>query len=132
MQNLFVNNTNYGLFLSVGSYNLIYNNSFYYNHGSNKTYNASCVQATDYGLNNSWNSTTGYGNYWLDWAENNDTNDQNDDGIVDWPYKIDGGAKAQDEKPLKEPEILIPELGTVVWLLIATLGAVLLVRYKKK
>ncbi len=99
--NTISNNTGYGIYLASGSHNLIYYNFFYYNHGSGSTYNSSHVQAYDDGSNNSWNSTTGIGNYWYDWANNNDTNDQNGDGIVDWEYKIGGSAGAKDYYPLK-------------------------------
>jgi hypothetical protein len=49
------------------------------------------------------------GNYWYDWANNNDTNDQNHDGIVDWPYMIDGGL-AKDNFPLKNATSVIAPL----------------------
>ena len=42
----------------------------------------------------------GIGNYWYDWANNNNTNDNNHDGIVDWPYSIAGSAGAKDYSPL--------------------------------
>ncbi len=111
-KNLFANNINYGAYIdSYSSHNLIYNNSFYYNHGSGDIYNSSHVQAYDGGTNNSWNSTTGIGNYWHDWANNNDTNDLNPhDGIVDWPYKIDGGS-AKDYYPLKNATYPMPPLA---------------------
>ncbi len=92
------NNTSYGIYIYFGDNNYIYANIFAHNHGSGSTYASSHIQAYNDG-NNWWNSTSGYGNYWLDWAENNNTNDKNHDGIVDWSYKIDGGAK--DYYPLK-------------------------------
>ena len=92
---------------------------FYFNHGSNDSYNTSHVQAYDAGTNY-WNNDT-MGNYWYDWAKNNDTNDQNGDGIVDWPYKIDGGSN-QDEYPLADTSA-IPELS---WFLIVPLLALIL------
>jgi len=33
-------------------------------------------------------SNKGFGNYWYDWANNNDTNDHDHNGIVDWLYRI--------------------------------------------
>ncbi len=42
-----------------------------------------------------------YGNYWEWWANKNDTNDKNNDGIVDYPYVID--ANNTDYMPLKHP-----------------------------
>ncbi len=102
--NIFVNNSNYGIFIDSGSsYNRIYNNAFFYNHGSGDTYNSSHVQAYDGGMNNYWNSTTGTGNYWQGWANNNDTNAHN--GIVDWPYNIAGSAGAEDYYPLKNTSV---------------------------
>ncbi len=103
--NLISNNTNYGIYIHGGSYNLIYNNTFFYNHGSGDTFNSSYVQAYDDGTNNYWNSPTGIGNYWHDWANNNNTNDQNHDGIVDWLYKIDGSGGANDYYPLKNKSL---------------------------
>ena len=100
--NIFSNNSGYGIYIKSGSSNnLIYTNFLYYNHGSEDTYNSSHVQAYDNGTNNYWNSTSGMGNYWHDWASNNNTNDKNHDGIVDWPYSIDGPADAEDYYPLR-------------------------------
>ncbi len=109
--NSITNNIDYGIHIDSGSYNLIYNNSFYYNYGSEDKYESSHVQAYDNGTNNYWNSSSGIGNYWHDWANNNDTNDQNNDGIVDWPYKIDGSAGSEDHYPLKNATYLIPPLA---------------------
>ncbi len=100
------------MYVYSGSNNLIYLNYFYFNNGSENTYDSSHVQAYDGGTNNHWN-TSKYGNYWLDWAENNDTNDQNHDGIVDWPYDIKGSAGAKDYYPLKNPES-VPELSPLL------------------
>lgn len=100
--NTISSNGEYGIYLDANSSgNLIYHNSLYYNHGSGGTYDPTHVQAYDDGTNNSWNTTGGIGNYWYDWAENNDTNDNNGDGIVDWPYHIDGSANAMDHYPIK-------------------------------
>ncbi len=49
---------------------------------------------------NYWN-TSKYGNYWQWWAQKNDTNDEDGDGIVDYPYVL--GVNNTDYKPLKEP-----------------------------
>ena len=100
------NNHNYGIYIdSYSSYNIIYNNTFYYNNGSNDTYNSSHIQAYDSNSTNHWNSTTGIGNYWYDWANNNNTNDNSHDGIVDWPYEVNGSADAKDYYPLKNPSL---------------------------
>ncbi len=117
--NTILNNGRYGVYIYSGSYNLIYNNSFFYNHGSGDSYNSLHLQASDNGTNNQWN-VTGIGNYWRDWANNNDTNDQNGDGIVDWPYKIDGTANVVDHFPLKNTSVKLPPLPP--WNLNATAG----------
>jgi hypothetical protein len=85
MHNVKIGNaTSYGVYVDAQSHgNLFYNNSFYFNNGSNDTYNSSHVQAYDSG-HNYWNTTglngaAGYGNYWYDW---NSTA----------PYYLDGGA----------------------------------------
>ncbi|NPA75501.1 MAG: PQQ-binding-like beta-propeller repeat protein, partial [Euryarchaeota archaeon] len=97
--NRIYNLTDYGIYLSPGSnFNRIYLNRVYNTHGSGWSYSPYTVQACDNGANNVW-SRDGYGNYWYDWASNNSTNDQNNDGIVDWPYMIDGGSL--DKYPLK-------------------------------
>jgi len=122
--NLLSHNSYYGLEITYGSYNVIYNNSFYYNHDSGDSYNSSCIQACDYGTNNYWNSSSGIGNYWHDWANNNDTNDQNHDGIVDWSYRIDGSSGAKDFYPLKNPTVVveIPKLSFVLPVLLGILA----------
>ncbi|AGB05273.1 parallel beta-helix repeat (two copies) [Aciduliprofundum sp. MAR08-339] len=102
-------NYGYGVYIDSGSNNRIYSNTFAYNNGSNSTYNYSHIQACDDGSSNYWD-TSKYGNYWLDWAENNDTNDENHDGIVDWPYRIDGSAGAKDYYPLKNRTVIMVPL----------------------
>ncbi len=92
-------NQRYGIWIYSGFSNVIYHNTFYRN-GYYDT-----RQACDEGYNNFWNSSSGIGNYWHDWANNNDTNDQNNDGIVDWPYKIDGSAGSEDYYPLKNSSL---------------------------
>jgi nitrous oxidase accessory protein NosD len=84
---------------SLSSSNIISNNTFVGNNGAGSTYNQSHIQAYDDGINNSWNSTDGYGNYWSDWT----TPDANHDGIVDQPYTISGSAGAKDYHPLTTP-----------------------------
>jgi len=120
------NNTGYGVYIESGNNNTIYMNKFYFNHGSGSTFNSAHVQAYDNGSNNRWNSSGiphGYGNYWHDWANNNDTNDQSEPyGIVDWPYPIDGGKK--DYYPLTT-SIEVPEFGSFSFLI--PLAGILLV-----
>ncbi len=96
--NLVINSTWYGMhFDSTTSGNVIYGNVFKLNNGTTGRYNASRMQAYDAGTNN-W-SYNHAGNYWMDWARNNETNDGDGDGIVDYPYLIGGGA--MDPYPLK-------------------------------
>ncbi len=111
------NNTGYGIYITAYTNNLIYANSFYFNNGSSDKYNASHIQAYDRGPN-TWNTEDG-GNYWYDWANNNASNDQNGDGIVDWSYKLDGGA--EDQYPLKSGDVPVPEFSMPVILAIVLL-----------
>ncbi|NPA75165.1 MAG: hypothetical protein GXO25_03670 [Euryarchaeota archaeon] len=112
IHNLFAENPSYSISIRDGSYNLIYNNSFYLNGGSGD-HASSYTQASDNGYDNYWNTTAppggthGYGNYWYDWANNNNTNDQNHDGIVDWPYSFNGN---KDYYPLKNATYPMPPL----------------------
>ena len=73
------------------SLNSIVNNSFYYNRGTNDTYQIGLSQALDDGNDNLWN-----GNFWADWT----SPDSNGDGIVDNSYSIDGSAGSKDMTPL--------------------------------
>ncbi|NPA74629.1 MAG: right-handed parallel beta-helix repeat-containing protein, partial [Euryarchaeota archaeon] len=103
--------------------------SFYFNQGSNGTYNASHVQAYDSATGNQWNTTTGYGNYWYDWANNNNSNDVNPhNGIVDWPYKLDGGTNAEDYHPLANSTPYVPEFSMLYPIIVVLLAALILRR----
>ncbi len=116
--NIIIRNSQYGIYVDAqSSNNRIYENEFFYNHGSSSTYDTAHVQALDNGTNNIWYSSNHRGNYWLDWAENNNTNDNNTDGIVDYPYPIDGSSGTKDLYPLKNASYTIPELN---WYLILT------------
>ncbi len=98
----FTHNSDYAIYFwyYYGDHNMIYNNSFYYNRNSTDKFNVSHVQAYSCSPKNYWNSSAGIGNYWHDWANNNDTNDKNHNSIVDWPYLLDGHG-AMDYYPLK-------------------------------
>ena len=113
LNNLFVNDWGYGIYIISGSYNSIYNNTFFYNHGSGDYYDLSHIQAYDDGENNYWNTTSGIGNYWHAWSNNNNTNDKNHDGIVDWSYKIAGSADSRDNYPLKHTSVRLPPLAPI-------------------
>ncbi|MFD3156794.1 NosD domain-containing protein [Haloimpatiens sp. FM7330] len=82
------NNSNYGIYISKCSFNKIYNNNFI------KNFN----HAGDFDGYNAFNIEKPYGgNYWDTWTEPDD----NDDGFVDIPYKIEGGN--EDKLPLTKP-----------------------------
>ena len=85
------------------TYNTIHHNSLYYNNGSSDSYDPMGVQAQDRGAYNRWNDSSGEGNYWFEWAYNNNTNDMNNDGIVDWPYPINRTTDVEDQYPLAYP-----------------------------
>ena len=133
--NILSNNSGYGVYIDTGSNdNLVYANSFYYNAYSGDTYNSWFIQAYDNGTDNHWNSSSGIGNYWYDWANNNDTNDQNNDGIVDWPYKLAGDVGAEDYYPLKTPySSSVPEFSSGLFIIAIALIAILgLVRLRDR
>jgi len=104
--NFIANNTGYGIEINdlsqISTNNKVIKNIFYYNNGSSDYYDSSTVQASDSATKNYWYAVNqGYGNYWREWANNNATNDQDDDGIVDWVYQIDGSSGKSDKFPLK-------------------------------
>jgi len=101
-ENIFKLNEDYAIKLDGCTNSTIYLNYFYGNGGSGLNFSAENVQAYD-NSQNLWNSTE-FGNYWADWANNNDTNDANGDGIVDYPYPIEGGSK--DYIPLKDSPVV--------------------------
>ena len=102
--NIFNKNHRYGVRFGVlTAYNYVYLNRFTYNHGSTSAYQNGKSQGFDASTLNHWNTTIpagkshGYGNYWSDWT----SPDNNNDGIVDYPYPIDGGLN-KDYFPLTE------------------------------
>ena len=98
--NTFYNNSGYGVAIYQSRGNTVFLNYFYLNSGTNSSFKG-ISQSLDDGWHNFWNSSSGIGNYWRDWALNNDTNDENHDGIVDWPYAISGSSLSRDMYPLK-------------------------------
>ena len=131
--NTIYKNSIYGVYLDTNSSgNTIYNNSFYFNHGSGSTYNSSHVQAYDNGTGNYWYSPSkDRGNYWYDWANNNNTNDLNNNGIVDWPYLINGDSGAEDKYPLKNSDVIVPEFEPALPVLILILTSLLIIKRKR-
>ena len=108
-------NSHYGLELKSSSGLHIYGNKIIYNNGTFDYYDPAKRQAYDDGANY-WNSTS-EGNYWYDWALNNETNDANHDWIVDYSYPIYGGS-ALDHYPfvlMKNDPIHIDGIGELDW-----------------
>ena len=93
-----------GIRIVRGNSSRIYNNTFFYNALSGDRYNKYHIQAQAIDSHNYWNSSSGCGNYWADWVRNNDTNDRDGDGIVDWPYKLGEGSE-RDYFPLKKTPV---------------------------
>ena len=110
-----ISNSNIGIELTGSDFNIIGYNSIYMSAGpsirlladsnGNAVHhnalidnNAGNVQATDNGLNNSWN-TSSEGNFWSDLIGPDDDSD----GMVDVPYNITGDAHAKDHHPLVSP-----------------------------
>ncbi len=107
----------YGIYLvDVTSVdNRLWNNTLSHNNGAGDAFDPMHVQAYDDGAGNRWNSTCGYGNSWSDWGRP-DLCPR--DGIVDFPYLIDGGAGSADMCPIAEPtadpSVLVRDLIEVV------------------
>jgi parallel beta-helix repeat protein len=127
------NNVGYGVNVSFGSDNRIWNNTFIGNNGATDTYDASHVQASDDGTDNWWNDTNGYGNNWSDWR-GPDLSPM--DGFVDYPYLVDGSAGSLDYYPIAEYYgTPIPEFGMMASVVIVLLAVIVLAgetRRKKK
>jgi len=123
--NIFKSNTYYGIKLgTLATQNHIWNNIFDSNNGATGSYDPSHIQAYDMGTSNWWNSSGtphGYGNNWSDWPG---PDISPVDGIVDYPYPIDGSAGSKDYYPLAEYEgtpipepsiiMLVPILAIIV------------------
>ncbi|HII55394.1 TPA: copper ABC transporter substrate-binding protein, partial [Candidatus Aciduliprofundum boonei] len=125
-QNLFLNNTGYGINTSADHYIFIWENSFYFNNGNNGTYDPEHIQARDdteysgdYYIK--WYKD-GCGNYWADWTEP----DRDGDGIVDDPYQLDGSSEHKDYFPLAESDIPIPEFSPMVLVVLLVIVAILI------
>ncbi len=126
VSNLISNSSSYGVYLTRSSGNLLWNNTFFHNNGSNATYNSSHIQAYDSGTDNWWNTTgsPGKGNYWSDWT----SPDSDGNHIVDEPYRIAGGSGAKDYYPLTEAPIPVPEFGWGIFGVLVTIALVVLRR----
>ncbi len=93
-QSAFVNDTSYGVEISSGSSNLVYDNTFIGDNGAGAAYNATHVQAFSSSPSNAFNDSIGVGNYWADWHTYA--------GGVLAPYYV--GSGAWDYHPLGAPE----------------------------
>ncbi|MBN1539266.1 MAG: right-handed parallel beta-helix repeat-containing protein [Candidatus Thermoplasmatota archaeon] len=89
--------------------NLFWQNSFLYNNGTSGEYTSGKYQAHDgTGLNHWYSSAEGKGNHWSDLM----APDADNDGIVDVPYPLSGGA--MDQKPLVQQPLLLATPPTYV------------------
>ncbi len=121
----FYQNSVYAIYIYSGNYNIVFNNSFYFNHGSTTNYDPSHIQCYDSGVLNSWNYSH-YGNYWHDWiSPDNDGN-----GIVDSPYLIDGSSNAKDYYPRTEP--LVIEIPWNIILLLSVLLCLIVIAARRR
>ena len=113
--NIIRNSTHYGAdavhTASPPGKNTIWNNTLIGNNGATSTFDLSHIQALDDSTVNDWyviESPHGYGNYWADWT----TPDNNNDGIVDNYYSIDGGSGVKDIYPLTSPPV--PTINSII------------------
>ena len=100
-ENTIEDNTEYGIHIYDECFsNTIYHNNFIDNNGAGETYDIDHIQAWD-DCDNQWDNGggggAGEGNYWSDWLPP-DLPDDDDDGIVDYPYVINEGS-SQDNFP---------------------------------
>jgi parallel beta-helix repeat protein len=117
-------NSGYGVCIDSGSNNRIWNNTYCNNNGATDIYSRRHVQAFDSGTGNWWNSPDGYGNNWSDWRS---PDVATHDGIVDYPYRIDGAAHSWDYYPhaafSADPSALIDALIKEIQSWKLTIGA---------
>ena len=99
----FYKNTRWGVYVgSEATKPTISENVFYGNNGASGTYSSSHIQAyaaSDANFDR---------NVYYDWINNNRSNDLNNDSIIDWPYKIEGGGNVEDANPMKWVHIGYP------------------------
>ncbi len=123
------NSTGYGISLQGSKRIRIYENKFYYNHGSGDDYDSSHIQAYDDGANY-WNGTA-KGNYWQDWRGPDDDND----GIVDEPYIIDGPSSSKNSPGNSKDfypiaGVYTPEFTYLLPILIALIASFIIIKKK--
>lgn len=118
-------NLQYGLsFWSTSSNNTAFNNTLIGNNGAGSVYDSDHIQAVDEGVDNRWNSTDGYGNYWSDWTSPDVVPPY---GVVDVPYPVDGSAGSEDHFPLTTAVEPIPEFGIFPVFVMVVLATILLI-----
>ncbi|MGA1873043.1 MAG: NosD domain-containing protein, partial [Thermoplasmatota archaeon] len=100
--NLLYRNSDYGIRASMSDDNLYVFNALIRNRGTDENYHTFRLQVFDDSSNGKWYSEKGYGNYYTD----RNRPDQDNDGIVDAFYKVDGGA-LNDIYPLANSPVTI-------------------------
>ncbi len=93
MNNIVSHNTYYGFYLTDAGFNnvVMYNDLLFNNDGGVQAYSTNSTNVFDY-------------NFWSDHL----TPDDDDDGIVDIPYTIDGGSGVIDSHPVTRPHYQFP------------------------
>ena len=135
--NRIANNFKYGLVIENSHYNRINNNNFIGNNQATSIYDPAHIQANDSAGLNSWNASyPNGGNYWSDWTspdvKSGPNQDQSgSDGIVDFPYLLDGGAGANDFYPLTIPVVPEPSPALLVMIFVLLITAIV-TGYRKR
>ncbi len=108
----------YGISLNCNlqSNNVLYDNILFYNNETSSFYQNRLVQAKDVSGDSIWHSPLNRGNHWWDWREP----DNNEDFIIDFPYKLHGNGGKDPYPLLRSP---IPDLFTPPGSFKATPGA---------
>ncbi len=116
--NYILKSFDYGISLNCNlqSNNVLYDNILFYNNDTSSYYQKGLVQAKDVSGDSIWHSPLNRGNHWWDWREP----DNNEDFIIDFPYKLHGNGGKDPYPLLRSP---IPDLFTAPGSLKATPGA---------
>jgi len=93
----FYKNARWGVYFGSGtSGSNVSKSIFYENNGATGIYSSSHIQAySDDSSNKIW------GNMYYDWVNNNNSNDFDNDGVIDWAYSADGSGGTVDPHPVK-------------------------------
>lgn len=103
--NLVANCSSYGIYVYQGISNIFADNALMKNRGSTNVYDPAKVQAYDNWPYDRWDGLMMDGNLWLDWTYP----DSDHNGVVDYPYLLDGGAEAKDLLP--KSDVAGPQLA---------------------